>query len=245
MSRARAAAVALLVLAVPLATLEASSASPAEAIRPGDPLVRADGDPYCTLSYVFDDSSGEVYLSTASHCVAVGDVVHTRGHPSFGTVAFQSPPGDERTDYALIRVHEDLREHVEAGVRGHPEAPTGVAHPADTIVGDRVHTSGWGIAAQASQTTRENRTGILVDHEEDRVRAETTDSPGDSGAPWTHESGLALGIVSRVAVTSSGDTEEVPVPVPHAFAGYEGPTVAALLEDARSTGFDVTLRTAS
>lgn len=247
--------VAVLLLAVPLAGLAPSSAAQADPIQPGDPLTDVSGDSYCTLSYVFDDEgTDDVYLSTAAHCVTYGQTVHTEGHYGFGTVVFVGDEDDVRTDYALIQVDAGAREHVQASVRGQPDAPTGVAHPEDTMTGDLVHSSGWGTATKHSETTRENRTGVLTEHQEDLMRAETTVHFGDSGGPWTHQSGLALGIVSRLTISVGIGSEEVHVPIvdetvivpmPHGYAADQGPTVAGLIADAGTSGYDVTLRTAS
>lgn len=246
---------ALALLAVPLVPMETGSAATQDPIQPGDPLVDGDGDPYCTLSYVFDsDTDDAVFVATAAHCVEEGDTVHTTGHASFGTVAFAGDEDQVRADYALIEVDEDDREHVRADVRGLPDAPTGVARPADTLPGDRVMTSGWGFLTADSETTRENRTGVLTEHEEDLLEAETTAHPGDSGGPWTHESGLALGIVSRLSVGAGFDQvevylpvvdENVSAPVPDPIAGDRGPTVQGLLAGAQDAGYDLSLRTAS
>lgn len=240
-------------LAAPFVPLDAGSATMHDPIQPGDPLTDGDGDAYCTLSYVFDsETSADVYLSTAGHCVDEGDVVHTTSHPSFGTVVLLGDGGTSG-DYALIEVHAEDRDAVEADVRGHPGTPTGVAQPGDTMPGDLVTMSGWGTATSETATTRENRTGVLTDHTESVMQAQTTAHPGDSGGPWTHASGLALGIVSRISVsfgfhdetvTAPIVEESVDVPVPSAFAGDEGPTVQGLLAGAQQQGYELSLRTA-
>jgi hypothetical protein len=243
---------ALAMLAVPLAPVEATAAGSEAPIQPGDPLVDGTGDPYCTLSYVFDSrTSDEVYLSTAAHCVDQGDIVHTTGHDAFGKVVYDAG-GDVTEDYALVRVSADERPDVRADVRGHPGTPTGVASPEDTAIGDRVTTSGWGTLTDETATTRENRPGVLVEHHPDLMRAQTAAHPGDSGGPWTHDSGLALGIVSQISIQLGIGTEEVEtpagsaaVPTPHAFAGDQGPTVESLLDGASQAGYELSLRTAS
>lgn len=255
MRRASALLSTLVLLAVPLVPLPTGAATTQDPIQPGDPLVNSEGEAYCTLNYVFDSATdGEVYMGTAAHCVDQGATVRTANHGSFGTVAFVGDEEDPSSDYALIEVDDSARKHVQAKVRGFPGAPTGVARPVDTMPGDRVMTSGWGTLTDGTETTRENRTGVLTAHEVDLMQGETTAHPGDSGGPWTHGSGLALGIVSRLTVGADFESAEVFVPiveetvtapVPSPFAGDQGPTVQGLLAGAQNAGYDLSLRTAS
>lgn len=228
------------------------SAEAEDPIQPGDPLIGSDGEPFCTLSFVYDSATdASVYMSTAAHCVSEDDVVSTENHPDFGTVEFVADAGNVTSDYALIRVHGDAIEHVDGAVRGYPDMPTGVATPEDTSLGDRTPMSGWGIATNQTATTRENRTGLLVDHTDALVRLEGPVTNGDSGGPWMHESGLALGIASQITATFGTSNEDVqtPVgtvgaPVADAYAGDQGPTVQGILDGASQAGYELAIRTA-
>lgn len=221
-------------------------------IQPGDPLVGGDGEPYCTLNYVFDsDTNDSVYVATAGHCVSgVGERLHTRGHPGFGTVAFVGGQGVTE-DYALIEVQGEARSSVVADVRGHPGTPTSVATPGNTTTGQPVTMSGWGWGANLIDTTRETRAGIVVGHAGALVRVLAPGTPGDSGGPWTLMSGPALGILSQAGASYGVHGHDVPtpgedatVPLPSAYAGYRGPSILALLDGAAAAGYDVSLRTA-
>lgn len=251
--KARALALVVALLAVPMAGIETSSASDHRTIQPGDPLVDDSSSSYCTLSFVFDSQTNEsVYMSTAAHCVDPGQQVRTLGYGSLGEVVFHGG-GPVSEDFALIEVDESVRDEVRADVRGYPGMPTGLATPEDTMVGDLVFMSGWGTLTTETETTRENRSGVLFSHDERLMQAQTSAHPGDSGGPWTHQSGKALGIVSQISVGFgvSGETVDVPgagevtAPLPSAFAGNQGPTVQGLLAEAQASGYDLTLRTAN
>jgi len=220
-------------------------------IQPGDPLLGDDGDPFCTLNFIYDSQTNDtVYLSTAAHCVDKGQVVTTTNHEAFGTVEFVGDAGDVTRDFVLIRVHDDAVPTVQPSVRGYPDMPTGVAEPSETQTGDLVPMSGWGVATNVEATTRENRTGVLVEHRPNLVRMEGPVTNGDSGGPWMHESGQALGIASRITATVSTGSEDIETavgtigaPAPDAFVGDQGPTVTSLLDAAADHGYDLTLRT--
>lgn len=243
---------AIALAAAPVASTATASLGAEDPIQPGDPLVGSDDQPFCTLSFAYDSqTNASVYFSTAAHCVSEGDVVSTTSHPDFGTVEFVGNESRVQEDYVLIRVHDDELEHVEGAVLGYPDMPTGVATPEDTMLGDLTPMSGWGIATNQFATTREERTGVLVEHTEDLVRLVGPVTNGDSGGPWLHESGLALGIASQITVTAGtgGEDVETPAgtitaPVPSAFVGDQGPTVQTLLEDVAGNGYDLSIRTA-
>ncbi len=243
---------AIALAAAPVASTATAGSGAEDPIQPGDPLLGSDGQPFCTLSFAYDSqTNASVYFSTAAHCVSEGDVVSTTDHPDFGTVEFVGDAGTVTEDYVLIRVHADELEHVDGAVLGYPDMPTGVATPDDTMVGDLTPMSGWGVATNQFATTREERTGLLVEHTDDLVRLIGPVTNGDSGGPWLHESGLALGIASQITVTAGTSSEDVEtpvgtvsVPVPGAFVGDQGPTVQTLLEDVAGNGYDLTLRTA-
>lgn len=246
---------ALVLLCVPLVGVSAQTVQ--DPIQPGDPLVGGDGEPYCTLSFVFDSEDNDtVYFATAAHCLSQeGQTVHTENHEAFGTVALIGNAGNVSQDYSLIEVHEEAADAVDASVRGHDSMPTGVATSEDTLIGDLVTMSGWGQATNQTSTTRENRTGVLHSHSDQLVRLEGPVTPGDSGGPWMHDStGLALGIVSQISANAGVSTSDVEVPIvgltvgaptPDAFVGNQGPAVTSLLDGAEDAGYDLSLRTAS
>lgn len=196
-------------------------------IQPGAP---AGG---CTLNFVFDGTGsleGEVYIGTAGHCVGVGQAVSNGEVGPIGTVVYDN---DGVTDFALIDVDDSKHDQVDAQLRGHPGTPTGVANHAETSLGDLLIFSGYGTGFTITETTRENRTGILVSHDETEYTADGPVVPGDSGGPIVHQAtGKALGIVSHFNLAGIPPTTD------------EGPTVEHILGELHADGFPVTLRTA-
>lgn len=216
------------VLLIGLAVLAATApvqAGDDEAIQPGDPVGA------CTLSFVFDSTTNaSVYMTTAAHCVGVGETVSTPGFGALGEVVVDGRDGGD-LDYALIHVDPALAEDVSPAVAGHPSTPTGFTTPDEVALGDPISMSGNGVPFGTTETTRENRSGVLVEQDEMRYRSESMVSYGDSGGPLVHAaSGEALGIVSRL--------DEAPPP-----ANLIGPTVEAVVEDLDARGWSVSLRT--
>jgi hypothetical protein len=122
---------------------------------------------------------------------------------------------------------------VAAGVRGHPGTPTGVAAAAETSIGDLLLFSGYGAVFEVSETTRENRTGVLVSQGDNEYTADGPIVLGDSGGPIVHHAtGKALGIVSHFNLFAIPPTTD------------EGPTVEHILGQLQADGFPVMLRTA-
>src|SRR3712207_6016829 len=126
--------VALLAGAAALAAPVTASAS----IQPGDPI---DGG-NCTLGWLFDDTKGNVFFSTAAHCVELGATVRlgddvTPLNPAgeeLGVVRVRGAEMPGETDVALIEVRRALHTQVAGELRGHPGIPSGVA--ADGVQGD-------------------------------------------------------------------------------------------------------------
>jgi len=183
-------------------------ASANAAIQPGDPI---DGG-NCTLGWLFDGNRGQVFFATAAHCVKDGAVVH------LGGALLSGPPGDElgtvrvrgddvnpETDVALIEVREALRTQVAGELRGHPGVPVGVTSAA--TAGDLLQLSGWGLATEATEPTREDRQGVVTELTAGgrAWRGVVPVSGGDSGGPVAHvATGGAFGLVGEAVHTKIG-----------------------------------------
>ena len=200
-------------------------------IQPGDEISTSVGS--CTLNFIYDGTgalAGKVYGGTAAHCVSgLGQDVQLGTGETFGDVALIGDEDSTVADYAFIEIRPAFVDRVSAALKGHPSYPTGVATSSETLVGDTVQLSGYGLGFGLTKPTQEQRIGVISydDAEEHEVVAPLIF--GDSGGPLVHvRSGKAYGIVSRLCV---GACEE------------EGPTVEGLLAKAAARGFTVTLRT--
>jgi hypothetical protein len=105
----------------------------------------------------------------------------------------------------------------------------GFTTPANTLTGDQIQLSGYGLGYGTTPTTQEQRRAVMGF---DDTEIYTVSGPihwGDSGGPLVHiGTGRALGIVSRLCAGACSE---------------EGPTVQGILAKAASRGFSVTLRT--
>lgn len=243
--RIRTTAAALAAAALLAAAPSASAQEPA--IQPGS-SIESNGS-YCTLAWIFDGATaGEVYGSTAAHCVeAVGDVVNLAdgalGDPieSIGTVAFLGNAEEPGRDYAFIRIEAEDLGQVDGALKGWPAIPTGISTSQTANEGDLIQFSGHGVGFSSTQPTQEQRKGVLniVDYQgEHQVLGAVT--PGDSGGPVANitDGNKALGIVNTVGV---GVNSRALVP---AWAGEGGANLEFVLADAASRGFGgLTLRT--
>jgi hypothetical protein len=215
-------------------------------IQPGASIESEGG--YCTLNWIYDGTgaqAGKVYAGTAAHCVSrLGQVVNLSDESlgtaiePIGTVAFIGDQTVEGRDYAFIEIDADDLGQVDAAMKGHPQIPTGVATAPRK--GDVIQFSGYGVASQATQPTREQRVGVL-----NRFGATEHDviglvSPGDSGGPVADvtNGNTALGIVDTVGAGLNSDALSV------VTAGEGGANLAFVLQDAAAHGFGVRLRTA-
>lgn len=218
--------VAVLLLGVAVLSATAPvQADDDETIQPGDAVGG------CTLSFVFDSTTNDsVYMTTAAHCVDEGESVTTPGFGTLGEVVVDGrDQGD--LDYALIDVDPALEGEVSPAVNGHPSTPTGFTTADGVTAGDPIWLSGHGVPFGLAEPTRENRAGVLVEHDDRRYRSQSMVSFGDSGGPLVHVlSGEAVGIVSRVGSD----------PPP---ANLIGPTVEGVIEDLDARGWSVSLRT--
>ena len=95
--------------------------------------------------------------------------------------------------------------------------------PADTLTGDTIQLSGYGLGYGTTPATQEQRT---ADHGLRRREHYDVTGPihwGDSGGPLVHvRTGKALGIVSRLCAGACSE---------------EGPTVQGILAKAAAAGF--------
>ena len=217
---------ALATIAVALALPGAASA--AVTLQPGAYHETDAGS--CTLNFAYTGPSGETLLGTAAHCVErVGQGVRDIEGVQFGTVAFIGNADTTEQDYAFIRVEPEDVGRVSPAVKGHPAYPKGSTVPADTLSGDTIQLSGYGLGYGTTPTTQEKRTAVMGF---DDTELYTVTGPihwGDSGGPLVHvRTGKALGIVSRLCAGTCSE---------------EGPTVQGILAKAAAAGFPVTLRT--
>ena len=183
----------------------------------------------CTLNFAYN-GGGTTYLGTAAHCVsAVGERVRDIEGTEFGSVAFIGDANTTDWDFAFIRVDAEDLGRVSPAVKGHPAFPKGFTTAADTLTGDSIQLSGYGLGYDTTPATQEQRKAVMGG---DDASIYTVAGPihwGDSGGPLVHiGTGKALGIVSRLC---AGPCSE------------EGPTVQGILAKAASRGFSVTLRT--
>ncbi len=215
-----------------VALLAGGFVSPTQAalnwIQPGD---AHDGS--CTLSFVYDgvgSKNGKVYIGTAAHCVSrVGQEVSTSGFNRFGRVAYIGDDDQTAWDFALIEVKAAYQPYVNPAVKGHPHLPVGYTVPSDTIIGDSIQISGFGMGYGSTTYTQENRVATFQSDNNERYAVSGPIHWGDSGGPLVHlYSGKALGIVSRLCIGACTE---------------QGPTVEGILNKAAASGFPLELRT--
>ena len=107
--------------------------------------------------------------------------------------------------------------------------PKGYTTPAETLLGDQIQLSGYGLGYDTTTTTQEQRKAVMGSDDAETYDVTGPIHWGDSGGPLVHiATGKALGIVSRLCAGSCSE---------------EGPTVQGILAKAASRGFSVTLRT--
>jgi hypothetical protein len=204
-----------------------SAASAAVTLQPGAYHETDAGS--CTLNFVYT-GGGTTYLGTAAHCVAsIGQPVRDIDGTDFGKVAFIGDQNTTAWDFAFIEVDPEDLGRVSPAVKGHPAFPKGSTTPAETLFGDSIQLSGYGLGYGTTPTTQEQRKAVMGT---DDASTYTVSGPihwGDSGGPLVHiGTGKALGIVSRLCAGTCSE---------------EGPTVQGILAKAASRGFAVTLRT--
>lgn len=180
---------------------------------------------FCTMGFVFRDAhTRRLLVSTAAHCTEEeGERLHAEDEEetfrmqdeAFGTVVFRGDEDDASMDFALIEIDEGREGDVSASVR-HWTGPDGVARPDETATGDEVMYYGYGFAFDFTPELRPRR-GILTSHNEEEFQSNSAGMFGDSGAAVLHESGEALGLISRFNILEDGVSLDL------------GPTVQGML----------------
>jgi Trypsin-like peptidase domain len=225
----------LAVLLAGAALAAPAGAQAAGTIQPGSYVESTVDGWICTLNFVFDGTgtrAGKTYIATAAHCVTeVGEPMKDFDGDVFGKVALIGNQDLNAFDYAFIQVDPEDVSRVEAGVAGSEQYPTGYTHPEETLEGDPVQISGWGLGYELTATTRERRQGLMARDNDRTWRIVGPMINGDSGGPLVHiPTGKALGIESRVCIGVCTD---------------KGPSIEGVLAQARDRGFTVKLRTVS
>ncbi len=213
-------------------------------VHPGDYMESSIGG--CTLGFAFNgtgDKAGNVYFSTAAHCVdAVNEDIRLLSGTIIGDVAAIGNADSVATDWALIQVREPYEGDVRGAVRGHPTFPTGYTNSSETSQFDLVRHSGYGLGFDLLPLTRESRVGLLGSDSGEEYDLIGLDISGDSGGPVMHDkTGKALGLVSQGCVTA---VLPVPGPCGGGVATSLGPTVQGIVHKAGQKGFTVSLRRA-
>jgi hypothetical protein len=209
------------------AALAPAAASAATTLQPGAYMETDVGS--CTLNFAYA-GGGSTYLGTAAHCVSgVGQRVRDIDGTEFGSVAFVGDQNQTNWDFAFIAVDSEDLGRVSAAVKGHPSFPKGYTTAADTLLGDRIQLSGYGLGYGTTQPTQEQRQAVMGGDDAETYDVSGPIHWGDSGGPLVHiPTGKALGIVSRLCAGACSE---------------EGPTVQGIIAKAASRGFSVTLRT--
>lgn len=221
----------ILVIGLCFATLFplAGHASPAEtSIQPGAILRSSVGQ--CTMNFVFEDSSGGLFVGTAGHCSQkVGDRMRS-ADGEFGSVVWRE--SSSSMDFSLVRIDGDKTGQVSPAVRFWG-GPVGSTASSETGAGDALLLYGYGVGFATTSATRP-REGVLWSDSSSDYVADTGAVNGDSGGPIIHEpTGKALGIVSRFNLTSLVPSTDI------------GPTVESILAVLSANGFNLTLKTAA
>jgi len=203
------------------------AASAATTVQPGAYHETDAGS--CTLNFVYDHAGG-TYLGTAAHCVDhVGQRVRDIDGVEFGSVAFIGNADVTEWDFAFIQVDPEDLARVSPAVKGHPTFPRGSTVPSDTLTGDDIQLSGYGLGYGTTKPTQEQRKAVMGFDDTELYDVTGPIHWGDSGGPLVHiRTGKALGIVSRLC---AGLCSEM------------GPTVQGIVAKAAAGGFAVTLRT--
>jgi hypothetical protein len=183
----------------------------------------------CTLNFAYS-GGGKTLLGTAAHCVeSIGQPVRDIDGVTFGKVAFIGDADSTEWDFAFIEVDPEDVGRVSPAVKGHPSYPRGSTVPTDTLSGDAIQLSGYGLGYGTNPTTQEKRQALMGFDNTELYDVTGPIHWGDSGGPLVHiRTGKALGIVSRLCVGACSE---------------EGPTVQGILAKAAQRGFPVTLRT--
>ena len=213
--------------AMALAVALPGAAQAAVTLQPGAYMETDVGS--CTMNFAYS-GGGKTYLGTAAHCVSgIGQPVRDIDGVTFGKAAFIGDQNTTQWDFAFIEVDPEDVGRVSAAVKGWPAYPKGSTVPTDTLNGDAIQLSGYGLGYGTTTTTQEKRQAIMGFDDAELYDVTGPIHWGDSGGPLVHvRTGKALGIVSRLCAGACSE---------------EGPTVQGILAKAAQRGFPVTLRT--
>lgn len=202
-------------------------------IRPGSSL-----GGYCTFNFVFytpgtATKAPKAYIGTAGHCTdKLGEEAELPGVGVIGKVVYDSDlvTGEYKgVDFSLIEIDPNLVGKTNPTVLGWG-GPTRPATVEDFQAGDQVDVHGYGLVLGQNDVTR-SRHGVLFSWTEKEYQADMPAVNGDSGSPLIHhETGAALGIISRYGFTVPPSTDL-------------GPLMTWILEALDAEGFNVRLAT--
>lgn len=224
--------------AAPVTAKKARSKMPAwggedAPIRPGSSL-----GGYCTFNFVFytpgtAKKAPKAYIGTAGHCTdKIGEETELPGVGVIGKVVYDSDlvEGEyQGVDFSLIELFPEMISKTNPTVLNWG-GPTRAATVEDFAVGDQVDVHGYGVVLGQNDVTR-SRSGVLVSWTEQEYQADMPAVNGDSGSPLIHhETGAALGIISRYGVAVPPSTDL-------------GPLMTWILEAVDAEGFNVRLAT--
>ena len=181
---------ASLITALSTAALVPGAASAATTLQPGAYMETDVGS--CTMNFAYA-GNGKTYLGTAAHCVSgVGQRVRDYDGVEFGSVAFVGDENNTAWDFAFIEVDPEDAGRVSAAVKGHPSFPTGATSAADTLIGDEVQLSGYGLGYGTTQPTQEiahGRHGLRQRRDLQRQRPDPLGRLGRTARPPLHRQG--------------------------------------------------------
>lgn len=183
-------------------------------IRPGSSL-----GGYCTFNFIFYTpgtaaKAPKAYIGTAGHCTdKIGEETELPGVGVIGKVVYDSDlvKGEYTgVDFSLIELDPSMVSKTNPTVLGWG-GPTRSATVEDFAVGDQVDVHGYGLVLGQNDVTRD-RFGALVSWNENEYQADMPAVNGDSGSPLIHhETGAALGIISRYGVAVPPSTDMGPL----------------------------------
>lgn len=203
-------------------------------IRPGSSLNGS-----CTFNFLFyrpgtPAKAPKAYIGTAGHCTdKIGEEAELPGVGMIGKVVYDSDlvTGEYKgVDFTLIELYPSMISQANPAVLSWG-GPTRAATVEDFAQGDQIDVYGYGVVVGATEQTRP-RSGVLFSWTEEEYLADMPAVNGDSGAPLIHhETGAALGIISRWNIDVPPSTDR-------------GPLMTWILEALDDAGFqDVRLAT--
>lgn len=203
-------------------------------LRPGAEAHTEAGQ--CTFNFAFykpgtKGKPATAYIGTAAHCTdKLGEVVSNPEVGEVGEVVYDSDLVDSGVDFTLIQLNPEVVAKTNPTVFGWG-GPTRSVTQEDLAVGDQVDVYGYGLLLGETEQTRP-RYGVLMAFTEQEYQANMPAVNGDSGAPLIHhETGAALGIISRYGFTIPPTTDM-------------GPLMPWIFEELKAAGFgDVKLAT--